>query len=145
MPQFDVNGIVEGLECNLKPHADFEGLIPEPTDRQVGEFLAGLKDAMRESREKAATRQEVDVNDPEQVARAVDEMDPEEFVRTAEVMASLYSALCSGTPTKEQILSVPRRARLAFYRWVQGEVLNPEAVTPAGKTQDVTLPQRATA
>jgi hypothetical protein len=146
MPQFDAEGIVEGLQCKLKPYADFDGLVPEPTDAQVGAFLAGLKKALRESRDRLGAKEQVDVTDPEQVAKAFDDMDPGEFERTADLMAGLHAALCGehdlpdgthvpGTPSKEQILAVPSRRRVLFFRWLQNEVLSPEAAPGGGKTQ----------
>lgn len=145
MPQFDASGVVEGLECRLLPYADFDGVIPEPSDKQVGEYLAALQKALAESREKREARGDVDTSDPEAVARALEELDPEDFARTAGKMAAIYSALCSGTPSAEQILALPRRPRLVFYNWLQNEVLNPEAATPAGNAQVRTLPRRASA
>lgn len=145
MPQFDAVGIVEALECKLLPYAQFDGVIPEPSDQQVGEYLTGLKKIIEADRARREARAKVDVTDPEQVRQALDDMTPQEFAAQAGEMAELYSALCSGTPSKEQILAVPRRARLVFYTWLQGEVLNPEAVTPAGNAQVRTLRQRATA
>lgn len=143
MPQFDAAGIVEGLDCKLKPYTDFDGTITEPSDLQIGVFLAGLQQIMREDRDRLRRGQEVDVTDPEQVMQAIDAMDPAQFERTAGALAELHAALCSGSPTAEQILAVPPRRRVLFFNWLQTEVLNPEAVTPAGNAQVRTLRQRA--
>jgi hypothetical protein len=142
MPQFDASGVVEGLECKLKPYADFDGLIPEPTDQQIGEFLAGLKKVMKEARDKLGLAEEIDVTDTEAMAKALDELDPEEFVRVADEMAGLHAALCSDTPSKAQILAVPMRRRMLFFNWLQSEVMNPEAATPGGNAQVASLPRR---
>lgn len=145
MPQFDAAGVVEGLECKLKPYAEFDGVIPEPTDKQIGEFLARLKKVMKEAQEKLGLKEEVDVTDTEQVAKALDDLDPDEFVAVADEMAALHADLCSGTPSKAQILAVPLRRRLLFFNWLQSEVMSPEAAAPAGNGQVRTLPRRATA
>jgi hypothetical protein len=143
MPQFDAAGVVEGLECRLTPYADFDDVIPEPSDKQVAEFLTGLKRVMAEAREKVAARAPVDVNNAEQVAKALDDLEPQEFVDTAVTMAELHAALCSGTPSKAQILKVPIRRRGLFYQWLQNEVLSPEAAPGAGNAQAPRLPLRA--
>jgi hypothetical protein len=142
MPQFDAAGIVEGLECKLKPYADFDGMIPEPSDKQVGEFFAGLRKVMAEAREKLGG-QVIDPADPDQAAEVLDSLDPGDFTRVTGEMAALHAALCSGTPTKAQILAVPLRRRLLFYNWLQGEVMSPEVAAPGGNGQG--RPRRATA
>ena len=157
MPQFDASGIVEGLECKLKPYAEFDGVIPEPTDKQIGEFLSGLKRIMAEAKEKLGREEEIDLTDTGQVAKALDDLDPDEFVKVCDDMAGLHAALCGeraepdgtvvvpGKPSKAQILAVPLRRRLLFYNWLQGEVMSPEAAAPAGNGRLATLPRRATA
>jgi hypothetical protein len=142
MPQFDASGVVEGLECRLKPYADFDGLIPEPTDKQIGEFLAGMKRIMKEARDKLGLAEEIDVTDPDAMAKALDDLDPDEFVRVADEMAGIHAALCNDTPSKAQILAVPLRRRMLFFNWLQSEVMSPEAATPVGNGQVASLAQR---
>ena len=108
MPQFDAFGVVEGLECKLKPYADFDGPVPEPSDRQIAEFLKGLKTLM-----------------------------------SSALKTGLHADLCSGQPSKEQILTVPMRRRQMFYQWLQAEVMSPEAATPGGNGQVLSLPRAA--
>lgn len=145
MPQFDAEGIAEGLECRLKPYADFDGLIPEPSDQQIGEFLSALKRAITGARERMGAKEDIDVTDPDQVAEAVENLEPAEFVKMADEMAALHADLCSGTPSKAQILAVPLRRRTLFYQWLQGEVMSPEAGKPAGNERARTLPPAAAA
>lgn len=135
MPQFDANSIVDPIEVKLQPYADFDGVVPEPSDQQVGVFLAGLKKVLTEANEKLGGAQKVDVADREQVMAAIESLEPDDFVRVADEMAEIHAELCSGTPSKAQILSVPLRRRNAFYDWLQGEVLNPEAASGAGNGQ----------
>ena len=144
MPQFDAAGIVEGLECKLKPFADFEGVIPEPTDRQIGDFLAGLKKTFAAARESlGGLAGDADLTDSEQLMAAVDALDPEKYVQFQEQMAGLHAGLCSGAPSAAQILQVPLRRRQLFYQWLQGEVMSPEAATPGGNGQVTILPRAA--
>lgn len=143
MPQFDASGIVEALKCTLTPYADFDDVIPEPSDKQVGEFLTGLRRVMAQARDKLAAQGDVDVTDAAQVAKAIDELEPQEFVATAAELAALHAALCSGTPSKAQILKVPIRRRVHFYSWLQGEVLSPEAAPAGGSTPATRPPLRA--
>ena len=147
MPQFDAQSIVEPLRCRLLPFADFDGVIPEPSDIQVGVFLAGLKRVLTAANEKLGQAKEIDVTDREQMMAAIEALEPDDFVQVADEMAALHAALCGeelgpdgtvtvpGKPSKAQILSVPLRRRNAFYNWLQTEVLNPEAGTGAGNGQ----------
>lgn len=143
MPQFDASGVVEGLECKLKPYADFEDVIPEPSDRQIGDFLAGLKQVMATAKDKLGMADEIDVTDPDQMAKALDALEPEEFVRVQDEMAGIHAALCSERPSKAQVLAVPMRRRMLFYQWLQTEVMSPEAAPPAGNGRVTTLPRAA--
>lgn len=148
MPQFDASGVVEALECKLKPYADFEEVIPEPTDAQVGAFIAAMRKVLAEAREKAGRAGDVDMNDPAQVAEALADVagdGAQEYAGDAERIAGIYAALCSGTPSKAQILAVPPRARALFFQWLQKEVMSPEAAPLAGSGQVRNLRPRATA
>ena len=155
MPQFDALGVVEGLECRLKPFADFEETIPEPSDRQIGEFLKGLKELMSGALKTMGIEEDVDLTDPAQMMTALDQLEPDKFVEVQETMASLHAALCGeetdaegnvttpGRPSRAQILAVPMRRRNLFYQWLQGEVMSPEAATSAGNAQVMSLPRAA--
>jgi hypothetical protein len=155
MPQFDALGVVEGLECKLKPYADFEETIPEPSDRQIGEFLKGLKELMSGALATMGIEEGVDLTDPAQMMTALDQLEPDKFVEVQDAMAGLHAALCGeetdaegsvtkpGKPSKAQILQVPMRRRNLFYQWLQGEVLSPEAAPGGGSAQVTVLPSRA--
>lgn len=155
MPQFDALGVVEGLECKLKPYADFEDVIPEPSDRQIGEFLKGLKELMSGALKTMGLEGDIDITDPAQSLKALDDLEPDKFVEVQDTMAGLHAGLCGeetdtegnvttpGRPSKAQILQVPMRRRNLFYQWLQGEVMSPEAATPAGNAQVRILPRAA--
>jgi hypothetical protein len=155
MPQFDAFEIVEGLECKLKPFADFEETIPEPSDRQIGEFLKGIKELMSGALKTMGIEDGVDLTDPAQMMTALDQLEPDKFVEVQDTMAQIHAALCGeerdsggnvttpGRPSKAQILCVPMRRRNLFYQWLQGEVMNPEAATSAGNAQVMILPRAA--
>lgn len=155
MPQFDAFGVVEGLECRLKPYADFEDTIPEPSDRQIGVFLQGLKELMSGALKTMGIEEDVDLTDPAQMMTALDQLEPDKFVEVQDTLAGLHAALCGqetdpggnvttpGRPSKVQILAVPMRRRNLFYQWLQAQVMSPEAATPAGNAQVTILPRAA--
>jgi hypothetical protein len=155
MPQFDASGVVEGLECRLKPYADFDDVIPEPSDRQIGEFIKGLKALMSGALATMGIEDGLDLTDPAQMMKALDELEPDKFVEVQDGMAALHAALCGeetdpegtvtrpGKPSKAQILQVPMRRRNLFYQWLQTEVMSPEAAPGGGNGRVTVLPSRA--
>lgn len=143
MPQFDAFGIVEGLQCRLKPYADFDDVIPEPTDLRIATFLKGLKTVMSSALTDMGVKEGTDLTDPAQMMGALDDLEPDKFVEVMDGMAGLHADLCSGKPSKEQILAIPMRRRQMFYQWLQTEVMSPEAVTPGGNGQVLNLPRAA--
>jgi hypothetical protein len=136
LPQFDAGSVVEGLECTLQPYSDFTGTIKEPNDQQVASFFKGLRDVAKEVR--GQIPDDLDQDDANSVLDALNSMDIDVTVRFADEVAVIYSALCSGHPTKRQILAVPPRRRQAFYNWLQSEVMNPEAGGGAGSPAPAT-------
>jgi hypothetical protein len=144
MPQFDAEGIVEPIKVRLLPYVEgFDWTeIPEPTDRQIGEFMKGLKALMKSALTTMGVEEGTDLADPDQMVKALDDLEPDKFVEVMQQMAELHSALCSGTPSTEQLMLVPMRRRVHFYSWLQSEVMSPEAATPAGSGQVASLAQR---
>lgn len=136
MPAFRAEGVVEALDWDFAPYVNARGTIPEPTDRQIAEFLTGVKKVVKD----AEADVPADVTDPAAVLSALDELDPDKTIEAAGKMCAVYSGLCSGTPTAEQIQALPMRVRTIFFTWLQDEVMNPEAAGPGGNGQVRTLP-----
>lgn len=139
MPAFNAADVVEALEWDFHgAGVKAKGVTPEPTDRQIGDFLDGLKKLFEGSREllpgdvsAAAT--------PEQMLEAMSAVTGDAFVDMMAGIAGLFAELCSNKPTKDQLLALPLRVRVHFYGWVQSEVVNPEAVTGGGNAQVMSL------
>lgn len=143
MPSFDAAGIVEPLHLRLMPYANFDEDVKEPSDRQIGEFVRGLKQLMSGALETMGVTVAGDASPAEQMA-ALDDLEPDKFVEVMTGMAGLHSTLCSGHPTPRQILQVPLRIRMLMFAWLQTEVMSPEAVPAAGNVSALTR-QRAAA
>ena len=132
MPAFSAESVVEALDYSFLPYTDAKGTIREPTDKQIASFLTGVKKVVKESEDKLPST--VDAADPASVMDALDDLDPEDVVSLMGKMAGLYADLCSGDPSKAQILALPMRVRQQFFQWLQTEVMSPEAAPGAGKT-----------
>jgi hypothetical protein len=137
MAGFKAEGVVEALDYDLKPYVNASGTIPEPTDDQIAAFLTGMKAVFKEAEQDLP--QDLDVDDPGQLLGAIDSLDPEVQIRAMNKMSGVYAALCSDTPTADQISQLPLRVRTIFFNWLQNEVMNPEAVTGGGTAQVSTL------
>jgi len=107
------------------------GVIDEPTDRQIAKFLTGVKKVVKESEDKLPST--ADPANPASVTDALDDLNPEDVVSLMGKMAQLYADLCSGSPSKAEILALPMRRRQAFYAWLQQEVMSPEALGERGR------------
>jgi hypothetical protein len=144
VPGFNAATVVDPLEYTFRPHVDLDGIIKEPNDRQIADYMAGVKKLTKAIQEKlpaALVNPETDITE---MFNAVEELDPEIVVEFHDGMAGIFAALCSGTPSKKQILQVPIRVRVMFYGWLQNEVMSPEAASGAGTAANVTkLPARA--
>jgi hypothetical protein len=130
---FVAEGVVEPLAYDFKPYVKAEGVIPEPTDTQIAEFLRGIKAVFKDAQKDIPD--DIDTDDPVAVLKAIDDLDPGAQVEAMQKMAEVYAALCSGTPTAKQISDLPMRVRSVFFNWLQGEVMAPEAATGAGNAQ----------
>ena len=145
MPLFDAGSVVEPIHVRLMPYADFDADIREPSDKQLGEFLAALKKLMG-SGGLAAMGIEggvIDTTDPDAMIAAVGELEPDKFVEVMTDLAAMHSKLCSGHPTRAEILAVPVRRRFALYAYLQGEVMSPEAAPAGGGPHLTVLPPAA--
>lgn len=141
MAGFDAGSVVEKLEWNFRPYVNAKGVIDEPTDAQISTFFASMK-AMTEGL-KGQLPEGVDTDDPGELIAALDELDAGLVVTINQELAGIYTVLCSGSPTREQLLGLPMRVRAIFYNWLQREVMSPEAAAGAGSAQVTTLRRAA--
>ena len=138
MPGFVADGVVEALDYDFNPYVPASGTIPEPTDKQVAGFLSGIKAIV--SAMESEVPSDIDPADTAAVLAAIDDLDPEKTIEQMSKMCKVYSDLCSGTPTEQQIADLPMRVRSIFFVWLQTEVMSPEAATPVGNGQVRKLP-----
>lgn len=141
MGGFDAGTVVSPLDYSFEPYTKTKGRIPEPSDDQISEFMEAIKAVMVEAQKEMNF--EVDVNDTAAVMAAVEKFDGASLTKMSKTMAGAYGALCSGKPSADQLLEVPLRVRLAFYAWIQNEVVNPEAGPGAGTAQVTQLRRSA--
>jgi len=135
---FNAATVVEALDWTFEPFVKkAKGTVKEPTDDQIVKFLSDVKALVARLHEKAEA--DVKSRDPADLVDAIEELDPSVVGEFHQELAGIFAALCSGEPTREQILAVPMRIRVVFYGWLRQEVMNPEAAPGAGNAQVTTL------
>lgn len=133
MPRFDAGALVERLDYTFQPFHKDEGTVPEPSDKQVGEFLQGLKDLLEQAAALSDLAPEAgEAPDPAAMLDALNQLSGDEYVKIMGSMCDMFGALCSDKPSGQTLREVPVRPRKVFFEWVQEEVLNPEAKPAAG-------------
>lgn len=129
MPEFKASNALEPLQFDFRPHSDVTGEVPEPTDDQVAEFYAGLSTQLKTTLGEERL-DGYDLDQPAEVGRLFSTLTADEHKQLYTAMLDLHSAVCGGTPTREQTAELPYRLRQAWYGMVQGW-LRPESSRPA--------------
>lgn len=144
MAGFNAATVVEALDYDFRtkesPDA-IHGTIKEPNDQQIADYLTGVKTLSAKYRDKLPDM------DPsagvDELMEAADALDPQDIVAFYQDMAGMFSALCSGSPSKDDLLRLPTRIRAMFYAWLQQEVMSPEAAPGGGSAQVTPLKSAA--
>ena len=140
MPSFDAGAVVEALDYDFtKAGVKAKGVVPEPTDAAIGRFLDGLKGIYAEA-QKTLTADLPEGASPDEMLAALNQLSGDSFVKFMADTAGLFGELCSSKPDKDTLLALPLRVRVAFYGWIQGEVISPEAGTGGGTAVVRSLP-----
>lgn len=124
---FKVADHVGKMSADFRPMAQWSGPISEPSQEQFNAWQVGM------SQLAAEFNFDGDPNDMRAVAEFMANLDVEDLDVQADRTAEMYADLCSNSPSKDDLLSLPPRWRQAFYGYVSGE-LAPEASSPAGKS-----------
>jgi hypothetical protein len=153
MAGFNAATVVLPLDWTFEPLVTAKGTVREPTDDQIVKFLTDVKALVarlhEEARQRAANTAEEPgtdlvpastvARDPADLVDAIEELDPSVVGEFHQELAGIFAELCSDSPSRETLLSLPMRIRVLFYAWLRGEVMNPEAAPGGGNAQVTTL------
>jgi len=131
MGSFNASSVVEPLDYNFTKYGAGKGVIKEPTDEQLFEFTKASIVLARSIR-KLAPDLEDDASEEEVLEAWEDVNSSAQVAETARREAEIFADLCSGKPSADDLMKLPRRLRAAFYRWINGEVVNPEDAADDG-------------
>lgn len=134
MPTFDAGNVVEPMHYNFtKYEGGEEGTVPEPSDRQIAVWyreIANLTEKI--AKEKANLTGEVT---PQQLLEAMEGLTTGDiYEEMLKGTTEIYARVCSNKPSKKQLLLLPPRVRIHFFRWMSGQ-LRPEAEGAVGTDQ----------
>lgn len=113
-----------GFAANSGGMCSGKGTIPEPTKQMLLDYAQAVREIFE-------TDDLADVDPATMVADsfATEEKDEvsEELDSASDQLLDATSALCSGTPTKAQLVELPPRILRGFMKWVYREIADPEA------------------
>lgn len=123
MPSFNAATTVKPLDYNFLTveGGKGRGIIPEPTQKQIEDFVAGFQELVKDLR--AQTNGEVSEENAEEAMTHMRDLRR----RSTEIV----SELCSGQPSVEEIESLPPRLQSAFAKWVRQEITDPNVESGA--------------
>lgn len=119
-------GVFGTLRYDFKKFGGVQGLIPDPSDQMIEDFLTRLRAIAKEYGDEDATI-DVETADAAELTAMLDET---EGVRLADAQREVCAAiaeLCQGSPNADQLLQLPFRVRQGFMAWLQRKLMNPEA------------------
>jgi hypothetical protein len=124
------------LRYDFKKFGGVQGIIPDPSDQMIQDFMVGMRDTAKEFQKGSV---DVDNLSDAEIAELMDDDSNMRIVDAQDAIAELTATLCSNSPDKAAILALPFRVRQGFLRWLQGKLLDPEAeaagTTPARVTR----------
>lgn len=131
LPTFDAGSVVEPLDYTFEPEVPgCKGRIPEPSTAQVQAFQVSWREELLRFKDEMELSEEVT---REQFMDALEKSDPTKLGPTMKTQAKMHSALAGGVMTADQIQQLGHRKQIAFQRWLQGQVLNPEVKNGDGQ------------
>jgi hypothetical protein len=130
MPQRDDTfdaGQYGTLRYDFKKYGGVQGIIPDPSDEQIEEFMRSLRQVARDFGDDELEDVDVDNASAEELSALLDKDDSLELAAAQRAMCECYAQLCQGSPDAAALLSLPLRVRQGFMTWLQRKLLSGEA------------------
>jgi hypothetical protein len=147
MPGFNASTVIKPLDYTLRPYVDKESVVKEPSDVQLDAFEKAMVREQQRLRKLIPDLPDGDDLDEYQAVleKAENARVSPEATKTWKIQAGIFAALCSGEPSEAEIMTLPRRVRLHFFKWLREELASPEAAAGDGEetAQVLNLPSAA--
>jgi hypothetical protein len=110
------------LRYDFKKFGGVQGMIPDPSDEMIENYMRALRDIAREFGEDEVSEDAT----PEEIQDALDNSNLE-IKAAQDAMALATSELCQASPSADELLRLPFRVRVGFFNWLQRKLMDPEA------------------
>lgn len=124
MAKFNAATAVESLDYDFTAYKpDAVGVVPEPTTKQIQAYFDAVRNIAKTMQSlKSDVEQANSGNLPdEEVAAILSKMEELDIATYQDEMKDATVALCSGTPSREDLDVLPFRVLQAFMQWITGE------------------------
>lgn len=127
MAGFDAATAVEPMEWDFSHYGGGKGVVPEPSTREMQDFQRDFAKVMRKG-------QKLEVSDEDAMKMSEKEFDKlqKDAQAIGEELDELIARLCKGTPSREDVATLPFRVKTAFSKWLM-EQFAPEGGTSGTK------------
>ena len=124
MATFNAGTAVEELDYDFTKYSvDCRGPIPEPTSKQMQTYFKAIRAiavSVQKLKSDALAAQAGEMSD-EKVAEVLATMEDLDIETFQDSMKDAITALCSGSPSRVDLDTLPFRVLQAFMQWVSGE------------------------
>ncbi len=115
------------LRYDFKKFGGVQGLIPDPSDEQIEEFMRSLRQVAKEFSDDDLDDVDVDNATAEELSELLDKDENLQLAAAQRAMCECYAQLCQGSPDAAALLALPLRVRQGFMQWLQRKLLSGEA------------------
>lgn len=119
---FDAGQLIEKLDYDFTAFGGTKGVIPEPSDK----VLLAFQDSMRKGLVEYGVSDDVDLTDNAAVMRVIAKLPSNQLAAFLDLQVEALAQFCQGTPTLQELQTMPVRVRNAFAGWLMGKFENPE-------------------
>lgn len=127
MAGFDAATAVDPMEWDFSHYGGGKGVVPEPSTAEMQDFQRDFAKVMRKG-------QALEISDEEAMKlseKAFDKLQAD-AQKIGEELDELIARLCKGSPSTEDVATLPFRVKTAFSKWLM-EQFRPEGETSGTK------------
>lgn len=132
MPHFDAGNIVEPMDYDFTKFGGQKAVIPEPSETQLLTMFSDMDALVKE-----LAGEYVSLPDNPSATDLVESLNQltmsESYGPMLAGMTRIYSAVCSNSPSVDELNMLPPRIKALFFQWVAKE-LRPELDAADSKT-----------
>lgn len=123
---FDAAAAVKPLTFTFKPYVELEGTVPEPDQDRLDRFRRTVVDLSGQVFDDDGKF------DEQKVKKLIDDAGGKEAFdhKSYDQVLDCYADACGGSPTREQLDTLPATIRTAFFQWVWRSFTDPTSRTP---------------